>query len=230
MIAEVVVASGNYFGPGFFRFLRELKANNRREWFAANKSRYQRDVEAPMQQFILDFSDRLRHISPRFRADPRRVGGSMFRIYRDTRFSADKSPFKTWVAARFAHGALGLPSVPGFYLHLEPGDSMGGGGMYHPDPAALLRVRQRIAAAPREWRAVVRTGPEIQGETLKRVPPGFDPSHPFADDLKRKDHYVLTSFTAREVTGPRFLDLYTETCERTAPLVAFLTRALGLRW
>jgi uncharacterized protein (TIGR02453 family) len=230
MVAEVVVATGAYFTAAFFQFLRELKVNNRRDWFAANKARYQRDVEAPMQQFILDLGDRLHHISPRFRADPRRVGGSMFRIYRDTRFSADKSPFKPWVAARFAHSAPGDGSVPAFYLHLEPGDSVGGGGIYHPDPASLLRVRQRIAAAPREWRAVLKTGLAVQGDSLKRVPPGFEPRHRFADDLKRKDHYVLTSFTTRDVTGSRFLDLYTETCERTAPLVAFLTRALGLRW
>jgi uncharacterized protein (TIGR02453 family) len=229
-MAEVIVATRAYFGPAFFRFLRELKANNRRDWFAANKARYQRDVEAPMQQFILDVGERLRHVSPRFRADPRRVGGSMFRIYRDTRFSADKSPFKTWVAARFAHSAPGEGSAPAFYLHLEPGDSMGGGGMYHPDPASLLRVRRRIADAPREWRAVLDAGLEVQGDSLKRVPAGFDPAHRFADDLKRKDFYVLTSFGAREVTGPRFLDLYTETCERAAPLMAFLTRALGLRW
>jgi uncharacterized protein (TIGR02453 family) len=225
-----MVGRGRYFDSAFFAFLRELKANNRREWFAANKARYQRDVEAPMMQFIGDFAPRLRHISPRFMADPRRVGGSMFRIYRDTRFSADKTPFKTWASARFQHDARDRPSVPGFYLHLEPGDSMGGGGLYHPDPAALLRVRQRIASAPKEWQAVLAHGLEVQGDALKRVPAGFDPSDRFAEDLKRKDHYVMTSFTAREVTGPHFLDLFTATCEEAAPLVAFLTRALGLRW
>jgi len=219
-----------YFDSRFFAFLRELKVHNRREWFAANKERYQRDVEAPMQQFISDFASRLRHISPRFLADPRRVGGSMFRIYRDTRFSADKTPFKTWVSARFQHDARDQPSVPGFYLHLEPGDSMGGGGLYHPDPASLLRVRERIAGAPKEWQAVLARGLEVHGDTLKRVPAGFDASHRFAEDLKRKDHYVMTSFTAREVTGPAFLDRFTATCEEAAPLVAFLTRALGLRW
>lgn len=219
-----------YFSSAFFGFLRELKKNNRREWFAANKDRYLADIEAPMRQFIADFALRLRHISPRFVADPRRVGGSMFRIYRDTRFSADKTPFKTWVSARFQHDARDRPSVPGFYLHLEPGDSMGGGGLYHPDPATLLRVREHIVRAPREWHAVLARGLEVQGDALKRVPAGFDPSHRFAEDLKRKDHYVMTSFTAREVGSPQFLDRFTETCAETAPLVAFLTKALGLRW
>lgn len=219
-----------HFGPELFAFLRELKANNDREWFADNKDRYRRDVEAPMLQFIDDFSARLRRISRHFVADPRRTGGSMFRIYRDTRFSEDKSPFKTHAAARFQHEARGHESLPGFYLHLAPGDSLGGGGIYHPDNATLRRIRHRIAEAPKEWRAVLRTGLEIEGDTLKRVPAGFDPDHRFEEDLRRKDHYVMESFTAKVVTSTGFLDRYTDTCERVAPLVAFLTRALGLRW
>jgi uncharacterized protein (TIGR02453 family) len=94
-----------HFTPAFFKFLRDLKRNNDREWFAANRDRYGADVEGPMLQFIEDFAPRLRTISPAYVADKRRMGGSMFRIYRDTRFSADKSPFKTNVAARFQHEA-----------------------------------------------------------------------------------------------------------------------------
>jgi uncharacterized protein (TIGR02453 family) len=219
-----------YFNAAFFGFLRDLKANNTREWFAANKDRYLSDVEAPMRQFITDFAPRLRAISPRFVADPRRVGGSMFRIYRDTRFSADKTPFKTWVSARFQHDARNQPSVPGFYIHLEPAHSMGGGGLYHPEPAALLRVREHIVRAPKDWQAVLAHGLEIQGHTLTRAPAGFDPAHPFVEDLKRKDHFVMTSFTTREVTSTRFMEQFMETCVEAAPLIEFLTKALGLRW
>ena len=220
-----------HFSPALFTFLKALKRNNRREWFAANKGRYQRDVEAPLQAFIGDLAPRLKKISPRFVADPRRTGGSMFRIYRDTRFAADKRPFKTWAAARFRHDAhREVDSVPGFYLHLEPHDVFGGGGIYHPEPPALLRIREHIVKAPREWRAVLARGLDIDGDMLTRVPAGFDKDHPHAADLKRKDFYALVPFTAGEVCDPRFLDRYVESCEHVAPLMQFLTKALGLRW
>jgi len=223
--------AGPHFTPAIFSFLRDLKANNKREWFAAHKERYVRDVETPLLQFIADFGPQLKRISPRFVADPRRTGGSMFRIYRDTRFSEDKSPFKTWVSARFTHdGRRGEFHVPSFYLHLEPGDCMGGGGIYHPDPATLRRIRERIAGSPREWEAVLKHRLEVDGEALQRVPLGFDAAHRFANDLKRKDHYVLAAFSAQEVCSKNFLETYTAACARAAPLVAFLTKALGLRW
>lgn len=226
-----MAATPSYFTPAFFTFFKALKRHNRREWFAANKARYQRDVEQPLQVFVTDLAPRLRAISPRFVADPRRTGASIFRIYRDTRFSADKRPFKTWAAARFPHDARGeMDSVPGFYLHLEPDDVAAGGGIYHPVPAALLRIRQHIVAAPREWRAVLAHGLEIEGDALTRVPAGFDKSHPHAEHLKRKDHYALAAFTERDACAPGFLDRYVDACERVAPLVRFLTGALGLRW
>jgi uncharacterized protein (TIGR02453 family) len=220
-----------YFTPKFFTFLRRLKRNNTRDWFAAHRDTYVADVEAPMLQFIADFGPRLRAISRAYVADPRRTGGSMFRIYRDTRFSADKSPFKTWVAARFPHDARRqTDDVPGFYLHLDPTECYGGGGVYHIETAALTRIRHRIASAPREWAAVVKTGIEIDGDRLTRPPAGFDPAHKFIEDLKRKDLYTLTEFTQRDATAGDFLDRYTDCCERAAPLLQFLTKALGLRW
>ena len=222
--------AGAYFGPQFFGFLKELKANNNREWFALNKARYAEAVEGPAHEFIADLAPRLKAVSPRFKVDARRVGGSLFRIYRDTRFSADKTPFKTHVAMRFSHDAKGATSVPGFYLHLAPADSMGGGGIYHSDPASIRRIRERIALAPRDWKAVLSTGLDVRGDTLKRVPAGFAADAEFADDLKRKDHYAMEEYTAAAVQSARFLDSYVETCERIAPLVRFLTGALGLRW
>lgn len=222
--------ASRHFSPALFSFFRDLKAHNTREWFADNKARFARDVEAPLQQFITDLAPRLRRVSPRFRADPRRVGGSMFRLHRDTRFSHDKTPYKTAVAARFVHDAKDRESVPGFYLHLSPGRSVGGGGIYHPDPKSLHRIRETIAGAPKDWRDVGRLDLGVEGESLKRVPVGFDKDHPLAEDLKRKDHYAMATFSARQVTASDFLDAYVAECERVAPLVRFLTRALGLRW
>jgi len=220
-----------YFGPSLFAFLKQLKAHNNRDWFLANRERYQADVEAPVLQFIHDLAPRLAGISPAFVVDPRRTGGSMYRIYRDIRFSGNKSPYKTHVAASFSHRAKkDMPSVPGFYFHLEPGDSMGGGGIYHPDMPALNRIRLAIVHDRKGWAAVKRAGLTIEGDALKRAPAGFDVADPFIEDLRRKDFYALTPFSQREVCAPDFLDRYVDSCTRVAPLVAFLTRALGLRW
>jgi uncharacterized protein (TIGR02453 family) len=224
------VAMSAYFTPGVFTFLGELKANNSRDWFEANRARYESVVLAPMLRFIDDLRPRLAAVNRAFVADPRRSGGSMFRIYRDTRFASDKSPYKTHAAARFVHRAQPKGQMgPTFYLHIEPGDSFGGGGIYHPDRPALTRIRQAIADDPKGWGAVKRLGLEIQGDSLTRVPAGFDAAHPFAEDLRRKDLYVLRSFSQREVCGRDFLDRYVEACAEVEPLVAFLARALGLK-
>jgi uncharacterized protein (TIGR02453 family) len=220
-----------HFGRGLFGFLSDLKTHNDRDWFAANKERYVSEVEEPTLRFIADLDGRLAKVSARFVADPRRTGGSMFRIYRDTRFSPDKSPFKTWVAARFAHEARRkVEGVPAFYLRLSPGESFGGGGVYHLDTPALTKVRQHIVAEPKRWRAVLSAGVEIEGEQLKRPPAGFDRTHEFVEDLKRKNLYTGAEFTEREVVAPDFLERYVALCEQSAPLLEFLTGALGLRW
>ncbi|HET9986131.1 MAG TPA: DUF2461 domain-containing protein [Longimicrobiales bacterium] len=225
------MATTAHFGPGLFEFLAELKENNDRAWFEANKRRYAEAVQEPMLRFIGDLGGALERIAPEFVANPRRVGGSMFRIHRDTRFSKDKSPYKTAAAAHFRHSAApkGV-SAPGFYLHLEPGSCFGGGGIYHPDPGSLRRVRDRIAAEPEEWREVRRMKLPIQGEALKRAPAGYDPAHPFIEDLKLKDLYAMASFTEREVCAPDFLERYAAVCATTAPLLRFVSRALELPW
>ena len=220
-----------HFSPALFGFLRELEANNTREWFQAHRERYLRDVEGPMLRFIADLAPRLRAISPAVIVDARRTGGSMYRIYRDTRFSSDKSPFKTHVAATFAHERKKqAPSVPGFYLHLEPGDSMGGGGIYHPDSPTLTRIRLAMVGNRRAWAAVKRRGLAIEGESLSRAPAGFDASDPFIDDLRLKDLYALTPFPQKAVCAPDFLERYVTCCRDVAPLVGFLARAQGWRW
>ena len=220
-----------HFSPALFAFLRDLKTHNNRQWFVEERARYLADVETPMLQFIRDFAPRLRTVSRAYVADPRRVGGSMFRIHRDTRFSPDKSPFKTWVAARFAHEARrNVDGVPAFYLRLSPRESFGGGGVYHLDTPALTTIRQHIVAEPKRWAAVIATGLEIEGEQLKRPPAGFDRTHPFVEDLKRKNLYTGVEFTERQIVASDFLDRYVDLCERSAPLLEFLTKALGLRW
>jgi uncharacterized protein (TIGR02453 family) len=220
----------SYFTPKLFTFLRQIKKHNDRAWFEAHRARYTADVEAPMLQFIADVAPRLRSISRHIIVDPRRSGGSMYRFYRDTRFSADKSPYKTHVAAHFAHDTKKTStSIPGFYLHFEPGDCFGGGGIYHPESPALARIRLAIVES-KAWPAVKRLGLDIQGDSLTRAPAGFDPAHRFIEDLKRKDHYAIFEFTEAQACAGDFLDRYAAGCERVAPLVAFIAKTLGLRW
>ncbi len=220
-----------YFSPKAFQFLRELKTHNDRRWFEAHRERYEVDVKEPMLQFISDLSKPFGNISPHFKVDPRPVGGSMFRIHRDIRFSKDKSPYKIHVGAHFPHARAGKDeSAPGFYVHLEPGHSVGGGGLWHPDSAALRGVRDRIVSQSRAWKAVRETGTTVEGELLKRVPLGYDPEHPFAEDLKLKDFYAMTRFSDKEVCAANFMDRFVDVCRSTVPLMRFLTQALGLPW
>ena len=219
-----------YFGPGLFHFLRDLELNNDRGWFQVNKDRYEAQVKDPMLRFIAAFGEHLHAISPHIVADPRPVGGSMFRIYRDTRFSQDKRPYKTNVGAHFRHSVGKDAHAPGFYVHLEPGGCMAGGGLWHPDPAALQQIRDRIAGHPDAWQAVLATGIVVEGESLKRAPSGYDAQHPFVDDLKRKDFYAMTHLSEAQICHPRFLEQFAEICRATVPLMAFLTDAVGLPW
>lgn len=217
------------FGPELFGFLAELREHNDRDWFAANKERYEAHVLEPALAFIEDFGYRLQSISPHFRADPRRTGGSLFRIYRDTRFSKDKSPYKTNTGMYFRHERGKDAQAPGYYLHLAPGEVFGGGGIWHPDAQALTAIRQAIVDDPERWRRATRLGEglELRGDSLKRVPSGFDKDHPLADDLKRKDYFAWVKLSQEAVTAPGFLDDYTRVCESAAPLMRFLCGALA---
>jgi uncharacterized protein (TIGR02453 family) len=218
------------FGPELFAFLTELRDHNDRDWFAANKERYEAHVLEPALAFIEDFGYRLQSISPHFRADPRRVGGSLFRIHRDTRFAKDKSPYKTNTGMYFRHERAKDVHAPGYYLHLSPGEVFAGGGIWHPDTPTLTAIREAIVRDPEGWRRATRLddGLALGGDTLKRVPSGFDKEHPHAEDLKRKDYFASVRLSQDAPTAPGFLDHYTRVCESTAPLMRFLCGALSL--
>jgi len=227
--------SNAYFNPALFKFLRELKKSNNREWFQANKDRYESDVRDPMLRFIADFATPLRGISRHFIADPRPLGGSLFRIYRDTRFSKDKSPYKTTAAVHFRHEAGGDVHAPGFYFHLEPGEAVVGAGIWHPDTETLKKIRDAIIEHPTAWKRAVsgkafKATCELWGEKLKRPPNGYDPEHLFIEDLKRKDFVAMASFTEADACKPGFMDRVAEVHRAAAPFAAFLTKAGGLRF
>ncbi len=225
----------SHFGPELFRFLKDLRAHNEREWFAANKVRYERDVRDPLLAFISDVGGPLSRISGQIVADPRPVGGSLFRIYRDTRFSKDKSPYKTHAAAQFRHRAGKDVHAPGFYLHLEPGQVFMGAGIWHPDPDALRGIRNAIARKPGDWKRVVggaafRRSCVLEGEVAKRPPRGVAPEHPLIADICRKDFIAVARSSEKDALEPHFIDRFVSFCRAAAPLNAFLSKALGHRW
>ena len=221
------------FKPAFFDFLRELKANNERSWFEANKARYHADVRDPMLDFIAAFAEPLADISPHFVADPRANGGSLFRIYRDTRFSPDKTPYKTNAGAHFRHAAGKDAHAPGFYLHLEPGACFAACGIWHPGGDALAEIRNAIIEDPASWTRMTQAKAfrdtfTLMGQSLKRPPRGYDAAHPLIDDLKRKDFVAGTVFHEADAIRPDFLQHFAQIARGGAAFVGFLSRAGGV--
>ncbi len=226
-------AMNGHFGPELFEFLLQLRQNNDRAWFQANKHRYEDHLKRPLLRFIEDFGPELEAISPHFVADPRANGGSMFRIYRDVRFSKDKSPYKTQAAAQFRHEFGRSAHAPGFYLHLAPGEVFAGIGLWGPDTATLNKIRLAIVTNPDRWQRVV--GAPVfadsfnrQGRSLKRPPRGFDKEHPLVGDLKLKDHIASREFGEEATFGPDFLEVFADACRKASGYMQFLTRALEL--
>ncbi len=227
-------AMGAHFTPALFRFLEELDRNNNRPWFERHKARYHEVVRDPVLSFISDVAPRLRKISRHFVADPRPVGGSLFRIYRDTRFSKDKRPYKSNAGAQFRHVQGKDAHCPGYYLHLAPDGCFAAAGIWHPDGASLRRIREAIADNPARWKRLM-SAPALRhgrlapgGASLKRPPRGFPPDHPLVEDLKRTDFYVYASLTRKEIGSARFLDRYVAFCRDALPYMKFLAKALDL--
>jgi uncharacterized protein (TIGR02453 family) len=140
------------FRPTLFEFLEQLADNNNRPWFQANKGRYERDVREPSLAFIRAFPPRLKKISPFFVASDRRVGGSLMRVYRDTRFAKDGKPYKTNVGIQFRHEQGQDIHAPGFYVHIAPDECFLAIGLWRPDPVSLAQIRQAIVEWPDRWR------------------------------------------------------------------------------
>ncbi|MBN4050410.1 DUF2461 domain-containing protein [Desulfobulbus sp. AH-315-M07] len=221
----------SYFAPALFKYLRELDANNNRDWFNANKTRYEQVLKEPAISFITDFGPYLQKISPHFVADPRPVGGSLFRIYRDTRFSKDKRPYKTNTGLHFRHEVGKDAHAPGFYLHIAPGECFIGTGMWRPDTASAKAVRSAIADDAKGWKRAVngkafRETFSLAGESLKRPPRGFDKEHPMLEDLMRKDFMATAELTQQQVVAPGFMKEVAKFCRVGSPLVSFLCKAM----
>jgi uncharacterized protein (TIGR02453 family) len=219
-----------YFTPELFQFLKQIKRNNRREWFLKNKDRYEETVRQPCLRLILDIGFRLKTISPWIVADAKPNGGSLLRIYRDIRFSADKTPYKTHVGMNFPHGGSTEEiHGPGYYLHFDPGASFLAAGAWRPDRRSLAKIRDSISWKAEEWKKAKR-GLALEGDTLKRPPRGYCDDHPMIEDLKRTDFIASITFADSQVCGVRLLEDVTAAAQKLAPLVGFLAKAEGLQF
>lgn len=219
-----------YFSPRLFQFLAQLRRNNRRAWFLKHKPEYEKFARQASLRFIADLRLRLREVSPWLVANPKPVGGSLFRIYRDVRFSKDKSPYKTHVGMHFPHASSSeMVHAPGLYLHLEPNSCFLAGGVWQPDPRSLARIRDAIAWKPDEWRAAKR-GLELGGDTLSRAPRGYPADHPLVEDLKRKDFVASVDLRDKQVCSARFMEHFLRGAHKIIPLLKFLSEAEKLRF
>ena len=217
------------FPPATVRFLRALKRNNRRPWFNARKEQYEAEVRAPMiaivEQLALDF----REFAPELVASPRL---SLYRVYRDTRFSANKAPYKTHIAAIFPWRGLPKHEGAGLYFHVSPDEVWIGGGMYSPQTAQLHAVREHIAGNLQHLRTIVEAPAfrklcgEIEGERLQRVPRGFPKDHPGAEYLKYRQFLAGVELPASFASDAGFYRRLVEVFRRVIPLARFLNEPL----
>ena len=219
------------FTPKFFEFFQGLTKNNNRDWFNEHKPDYQQAVAQPMCAFVEAMGPRLRKISPHFVADPRAHGGSMFRIYRDVRFSKDKRPYKLHAACQFRHELGRDAHTVGFYVHVSLEEAVFGGGIWLPPKEELLKIRQNIVDNPHAWRQI-RTNRQIKklfggigGDGLKRPPRGFDPEHEHIEDLKRKSFFLMRREPAEIALDDGFIDEVEKTFRAAMPLMDYIAYA-----
>jgi uncharacterized protein (TIGR02453 family) len=210
-------------------FLRALKRNNRREWFKPRKEKYEQLVRTPMVGFIERLATDLRAFAPDLIASPK---VSLYRIYRDTRFSENKTPYKTHVAAVFPCRTLPKHQGAGLYFHVSPDEVWIGGGMYAPDTSQIQAVREHIARNVRRLRTIVespsfrRTVGRLEGERLQRVPRGFPKDHEAAEYLRFRQFLAGAEFPPAFATKPRFYATVVKVFREVSPLVRFLNEPL----
>jgi len=211
------------------KFLRQLKKNNNRDWFANHKTEYEEFVKLPMQSLISTLQTPMMKLAPEFEFNPKR---SMFRIHRDTRFSKDKTPYKTHVAAIF-HPEGHWEESAGFYLHIEPEEVYLGGGIYMPDGVQLKKIRTAIANRSGEFLSIVqgrtfknRFG-KLEGSKLQRNPQGFFQDHPMIEWLKYKQFFAGVSWKTDECFSPKFVEKIIAVYRDLLPFVQFFNATLG---
>jgi uncharacterized protein (TIGR02453 family) len=234
---EIPLSDLEVFPPfvGFPRegidFMKRLKRNNNRPWFEKHKDEYETFVKLPMQSLIAALQPHFERFAPEFDIHPKK---SLFRIYRDVRFSKDKTPYKTHAAAHFV--LRGKPKGiegSGFYLHIEPGEVFLGGGIYMPDGDQLKKIRRSIASQSDRFLSILgqknfkKAFGKLQGEKLQRAPQGYEPNHPMAEWLKYKQFFIWVEWPESKCHRGKFVADVASVFESATPMVRFLNEATG---
>jgi uncharacterized protein (TIGR02453 family) len=229
--------AGRYasFTPESVAFLTELKNNNNRDWFNENKKRYEDQVLDVALNFIQSMHDPLAEIAPHFTAIPKRMGGSLMRVYRDTRFSKNKTPYKTNIGIQFRHEQARDVHAPGYYVHIDPDQVFLGAGMWRPASDALRGIRERISDKPTEWEQVRDDKTfsrhfHLGGDSLSRPPRGFAKDHAMIEDIKRKDFIAVKNLSHEDALSPRFQQKVETAFRAATPYMQFLCKAVNVRF
>jgi uncharacterized protein (TIGR02453 family) len=213
------------FPPEGIAFLRGLKKHNSREWFQPRKELFESHVKAPMVELVTAVMQALADFAPAYVDDPKKA---IFRIYRDTRFSNDKTPYKTHIAAVFQRRGAGKDSGAGYYFHISADDIHAGGGVYTPPPERLLAIRNRLAERHEEFRRIAaarrvrKLFGDITGDSLSRAPKGFPADHPAGDLLRRKQFLLFRSLEPGVATTPKLYREIVTSFEAVTPVLEFL--------
>ena len=197
----------SFFNHQTLSFLQQLSNNNNRPWFNERKSLYEQSVREPSLAFIEAMEPSIKSLSPNFTAVAKKTGGSLMRIYRDARFSSDKTPYKTNIGIQFRHTAGKDVHAPGFYLHISPDTCFVGAGIWRPNSKALSNIREMISDSPNAWKNITRHNTfkryyTLSGDSLKTYPRGYAKDHPMINDLKRKDFIAIHPLTHEEILSP----------------------------
>jgi uncharacterized protein (TIGR02453 family) len=221
------------FTPNTLDFLTELAQNNNREWFNAHKADYEGHVLDPALRFIEAMQAPLATISEHFVASPKRTGGSLMRVYRDTRFSRNKTPYKTNIGIQFRHERAKDVHAPGFYVHVEPERAFLGVGLWRPDARALKGIREFIRDNPAKWGGVSRDPTfresfELRGDSLTRPPKGFSADVAYIEDIRRKDFIAVHDLDRLDPLDDDFSGLVASRFRLALPYMGILCLATGV--
>ena len=225
--------SDSIISPKLFKFLRELSRNNERDWFQENKSRYEQDVRDPAVELVAQLEKPLAKVAPMLQAIPKRHGGSVMRIYKDTRFSKDKTPYKTNVGISLRHEANSDIHAPGVYIHLEPNECFVGAGCWRPERSVLAAIRTAISEDPKGWKRardskMFRECFDLAGESLKTAPRGVPKDDPQIEDLRRIDFIGIAPLEPADFSRPDVVDLLIDHIKRAKPFMNFLCDAIDV--
>ncbi|MGL4616140.1 MAG: DUF2461 domain-containing protein [Shewanella sp.] len=220
------------FSPASLQFLTRLAQNNSRDWFKAHQDEYEAQVRTPALAFIAQIQPFILQLSPRLTAVPKKVGGSLMRPQRDSRFSHDKTPYKTNVGIQFRHFQGKDVHAPGLYVHIAEQGCFIAAGIWHPESKTLNAIRSCIDENPNGYKKALQTlqhhGFQMDGDSLIRPPKGFDKHHPLLSELKRKDFIAVKHIPFEDLCRPDAVQLCAEHFKHCSPLMAYLCFALEL--